>query len=174
MHFDLINQMKILFIITILFTISVFDNENIKLKFLLSAFFVLLISNNDLVNKISYIKDYKFRIYGYQDRYLDERIRAFYIYKGINNLFSVKDVKKYTYFQYLNANYGLNYNEKYINELENNLHEVDKNYLYKEYLKDGGCEFLYSDADKADFNLILNKEYILNCKYPKNHNYKAE
>jgi hypothetical protein len=114
------------------------------------------------IKTYAYERQGKFYKNLYSQRYLLERIYAFFAYKNIpvtimendsydlpSSCFPYSDV-------YIKAVYG---NSPEIINKTNNLDE-----LYNIYIKNGGCEINKTDIEKTDFQQLLNKDYVLICK----------
>ncbi len=179
-HLDLIMQMKIYLIMNIFLLFGVIAKRGtvfivtlaVILLYLLSAFNTLNVINEQwYINRYLLkhgIKTYAYERQGkfyknlYSQRYLLERIYAFFAYKNIPVTIMENDSYDLpsSYFPYsdvyIKAVYG---NSPEIINKTNNLDE-----LYNIYIKNGGCEINKTDIEKTDFQQLLNKDYVLICK----------
>ncbi len=94
----------------------------------------------------------------YTERYLNERILAYYGYKNEIPVLS-ESAKSFTINEsiYIKSIYNKNY-DKNMNEIK---FTETINEAYNKYLREGGHEISETELNKADFQKLLNKNYVL-------------
>jgi hypothetical protein len=156
-HFDVILNIKILFLCIILLEIGLlFKNISFNLKnniIIFSVLFFILIAELSVILILNPKND----VIYYQNRYLAERILAYYTYQNkIPVVFS--KLGYYADGYYIRGLYQTDFS------INDRIIKDDLNEVYKIYLKDGGCPILEEEIKRADFQKLLNKKFILECK----------
>ncbi|MCD7780195.1 MAG: hypothetical protein LUH05_05935 [Candidatus Gastranaerophilales bacterium] len=173
-HFDLIWQMKICLIMIIFFELGILI-KNIKvfsICIILIIFFNLcmhqknityeiLTQNRDLISYIKYKHQNKYYKSIYKDRYFIERIYAYFCYKNVpitiikTNLYNNNSASEFIPFLEYYLRNVYNNCPEIINKVESN------DELYRIYLEAGGPQISDEEIDKADFQALLNKNFVI-------------
>ena len=158
-HFDVLVNIKILFSCIILLEIGLllkkidFSRKNkiiifsILLIIFIAELLTILIQNPKRTNNEDY----------YKSRYLSERILAYYAYQNKKTVV-YSDVLIFAINPYVRPLYQKDYDE------DNIIFIDDLNKVYDIYLKNGGCPISEEEMNKADFQKLLNKKYVLECQ----------
>ena len=95
----------------------------------------------------------------YKLRYLDERILAYYSY------LSKEPILYKELGHYANENYVRNiYNKNFKLDRRKVVFLENKDEVYYRYLKNGGCPISDKEKEVANFNKLLDKNFVLYCK----------
>lgn len=133
---------------------------------------LLKINIYEVYNEIHYngIKTiyYKLQHYSkeyYRDRYINERLLAYYGYKNETPILG-----KSAYYKYIYDNGP----KEYINNIYNKSYSIDTikytettDEAYEEYIKNGGIQFIKDELEYPNFQLLKSKEFVLYGKIDK-------
>ena len=175
-HFDLIMQMKMLFLMIILFELGIIYSDKLLFCISLVAIFVFNYNYNlvKITDELFYFNKYakKFRFIEYvdalkgkyikkiyKDRYLLDRIYAYFNYKNIpyyivkSNSYESSAIFIYKHEDYISNMYKSDFK---VQGFVQNTGE-----LYDKYLENGGPIITEEEIWEANFQKILDKEFII-------------
>lgn len=178
-HFDLIMQIKMIFLYIIFYQIGMFRfNKKLFYSLAISPIILLYLFNfntvNTHINKIinvglmKYSEPYNFiSKRAYKNRYLEERIIAYYAY--INKFPSLpklnSNIQSWGFKRYVQNLYNKNYSHTVTRK---NVHLGNYSDIYNEYLNNGGPQIDKAEIMESDFNSLLDKNFVLTGKHSSN------
>ena len=170
-HFDLVFQTKLFFISIICFQFNFIQNKIKYLLLLFIIFYTFVISKENLIHMkndikmcggiISYLNGSE-DAFQYKERYLQERIVAYYAYQYDSFIpiltneaesFTLGSPRQYIQPLY-NSEFEDNEEIKYI--IVDTIQEV-----YDKYLKDGGPIITRDEIENPNWQKLLDKEFVL-------------
>lgn len=168
-HEDLIWQVKFAFMAIILFELSFFKNFKERMALIITI--VLLFAFASIKDYTSKEKCSDCDREEYYNRYLNERYLAYFAYKNLDKVYLYKTDHEQNAPEILFLSYAFAcpfaYSENYYGksyELDKIVFYINYDELYKKYLEEGGCSISPEEFKKADFNKLLDKNYVLTCK----------